>query len=119
MPHLVKIHVIVLLAAVIFGSLANGNVMVHAFGLAPEPARSAGCHEHQQPVPKSPVSYACCQMGHGSMLVRAAETGPQDLSVGDLRPIIVDGPVKSAELHPATPMVGNTGEPPGLIPLRI
>ena len=115
MRHLVKIHVLVLLAAVIFGTLANGNVPVHAL----EPARDAGCHEHQQPSPKTPVSYVCCQLGHGSMLVRVAETGPQDFAHSALQLLPIESERNFDFPHIVNPFSASTGEPPGPIPLRI
>jgi hypothetical protein len=115
MQYLVKIHVALLVAAVVFGTLA-ANATPHR---DPAPTRDAGCHEHGKPADSAPVSYRCCQSGHDSALVQTAGSGPQDLCVSF---VAVRGceplPVRDesiASFHLAI----NAGEPPGVSPLRI
>lgn len=127
MWHLAKIHVLLVAAAVVFGSLAAGNA---SHPDAPSaPAQNAGCHEHSQapkPVPANrtpdnpaPVSYDCCQNGHGIALVRAVEVGSRDLTIVALNRVSVDLQPRAEADSVLFSSIPSTGEPPGLTPLRI
>jgi hypothetical protein len=55
-----------LLLVALVSPLATGQVYV-----SPQ-AQPAGCHEHSQKVPATPVTYQCCRAGHQFAAVREA-----------------------------------------------
>jgi hypothetical protein len=114
MRHLAKIHVVLVAAAVVFGTL-NASHMPHP----DSPARNAGCHEHQNAPAQVPVSYDCCQNGHGLALVRTADTGPRDFAISTLLALSFEPAPVSDAIHSPSAFERDTGEPPGLLPLRI
>ena len=111
-----KILAITLFAGLFAAALAPS--MVPAF--ASPRRRPAGCHEpsHKIPAP-GPVSYACCQTGHGAVLVQESPAFPP-LMHGSL-------PVPaSPDLFPAAgflsgvrPLETSPGSPPSNIPQRV
>jgi hypothetical protein len=82
--------------------------------------RPAGCHEHSRKAPtSSPVSYRCCQTGHGAILRQEFPGFP---------PQVLGGLPESAalDLFPAPMLVSDVryrdtspGGPPGNFPQRI
>src|SRR5580704_19674558 len=62
-----KILAITLLAGLVATVLASSVLPAPASALSPP----AGCHRHSGKVPApAPVSYRCCQTGHGSILLQ-------------------------------------------------
>ena len=115
MRHLLKIHVLFVAAAVAFGTLTANAIMPHHDSA---PVQEAGCHSHHK-TPDAPVTYQCCQNGHDSALVQSAESGRQPLMLVSITPIssvpaLIQNPVSCS-----TTTARDSGEPPGISPLRI
>lgn len=113
MRHLAKIHVLVVVAAVLFGTLAANNTHPDA------PTRNAGCHEREKAPDRDPVSYDCCQNGHGLALVRAADKGSRDLGIIDSPALSLGQALTFDTTRSPSSADPDKNEPPGRLPLRI
>jgi len=114
MRHLLKIHVLLVAAAVVLSTL-TANAMPHRDSV---PVQDAGCHSHHK-TPDAPVTYQCCQNGHDSALVQSAESGPQALMLVSVAPISSELALIQNPIFCSTAAARDSGEPPGVSPLRI
>jgi hypothetical protein len=86
-----------------------------AFAIAP--SHAAGCHGHSPKTP-APVSYSCCQTGHGAALVQASSM---------FQPLVfVSSNTLNSNSYGLTPsfvgvryQINPSSSPPGNFPRRI
>src|SRR5271154_5199400 len=80
----------------------------------------AGCHSHAHKIPApGPVSYTCCQTGHGSPLLQEAVVfSPLAINFSPVVEVSEPSPVLTS-LRRVRYLITPSSSPPGNIPQRI
>jgi hypothetical protein len=113
MRHPLKIFVMFVAAAVVVGTLTAG-AMPHRDSAV----QDAGCHSHHK-TPDAPITYQCCQNGHDSALVQSAEAGLHGLILVSTCALSFEPPRTQTPISRTCSTEYDSGEPPGISPLRI